>query len=119
THPHVETMGLEELALGGSLVISEARELRRDFVDDRLSAARLRLLDQRGHFFEGALHLGCAARALRAEQGPRARQERVHLEEAAAALPRVDQGLVGQLECSARVALTELRLCQEAKCPRR
>ncbi len=71
----------------------------------------------RGRFREGALHLGCGARALRSEQGSRARQQRVHLEEAGAALPRVGQGLVGQLQCGAGIALTELRLCQEAKVP--
>jgi hypothetical protein len=73
-------------------------------VDDRLSAARLGLIDQRGHFCQGALHLGCAPYVLGAEQGSRAGQERVHFEEPTAALPRVGEGLIGQLECGAGIA---------------
>src|SRR5207247_9126565 len=80
-----EAMGFAEFALTGSLVAAQAREFCRDLMDDRLSAARLRLVDQCGGLREGALHLGCATRTLGAEQGSRARQQGVHLEEAAAA----------------------------------
>src|SRR5262245_15204778 len=115
---HEEAVSLVEFALTGSLVTAQARERCRDLVDDRLSAARLRLVDQRGHFRQRALHVGCATRTLRAEQGSRAGQQSVHLEEAATALPRVGQGLIGQFQRGAGIVLTELRFCQEAKCPR-
>ena len=118
THLGVEAVGFVELALTGRVVAEEEGELRRDLVNDGRSRARSDLVDQRGRFREGAPNLGCANRSLHAEQGSGACQERVHLEEAATALPRVGESLIRQPERGPRIALTECRLCQEAKRPR-
>jgi len=108
---------LAKVALTGRVVAEEAGKLRRDLVDDGRSAARLRLVDQRGRVCEGSLDLSRVTRILGAEEGSGARQERVHLEEAVAALRRVGQGLIRQLQGDPRIALTEPRLCQEARRP--
>src|SRR5207249_3011765 len=104
-HLGVEAVGFVELALTGPVVAEETGELRRDLVDDGRSRARSRLVDQRGRFGEGVFYLGGATRIPGAEEGSGARQERVHLEEAVATLPRFGQGLIGQVQRGPRIAL--------------